>query len=30
MKEGYAAIPDYKHKSLTLEGSVNMAECDSD
>lgn len=30
MKEGYAAIPNYKHKSPTLEGSVNMAQCDSD
>jgi hypothetical protein len=30
MKEEYAAIPDYNHKSPTFEGSVNMAQCDSD
>ncbi len=30
MKEGYATISDYRHKSPTLEGSVNLAQCDSD
>jgi hypothetical protein len=30
MKEEYAAIPDYNHKSPTFKGSVNMAQCDSD